>query len=100
MRPDVWQIGMDIPQVRCRANTAHTRQSRPESGLAFQVKVSKILQVVPSSLGGGLAINHIRVSSAEKTDDGFIKMEAATFGGVSPKPSALFFFITPEPRVK
>jgi hypothetical protein len=25
--------------VRCRANLARTRQSRPESGLCFQVKV-------------------------------------------------------------
>jgi hypothetical protein len=30
---------------------AHIRQSRPDSGLGFQVKVLKIFQVVPSSLG-------------------------------------------------
>jgi hypothetical protein len=28
---------------------AHTRQSRPESGLGFQVKARKTLQVVPSA---------------------------------------------------
>ena len=28
-------------RVRCRANMAHTRQSRPDSGLEFQVKVLK-----------------------------------------------------------
>ena len=31
------------------ANMAHMRQSRPDSGLAFKVKVLKIIQVVPSS---------------------------------------------------
>ena len=37
--------------IRNRANMAHGRQSRPESGLCFQVKVLKTFQVVPSSLG-------------------------------------------------
>ena len=37
----------------CRANTAHTRQSRPYSGPVFQVKVLKTFQVVPSPLGSG-----------------------------------------------
>ena len=32
----------------------HIRQSRPESGLGFQVKVIKNFQVVHSSLGSGL----------------------------------------------
>ena len=32
---------------------AHVRQSRPDSGLAFQVKVVKILLVVHFSLGSG-----------------------------------------------
>ena len=36
---------------RCRANMAHLRQSRPESGLGFQVNVLKTFQAVPSSLG-------------------------------------------------
>ena len=35
---------------------AHIRQSRPDSGLGFHVKVLKIFQVVPSSLGSGLAV--------------------------------------------
>ena len=35
---------------RCRANMTHVRQSRPDSGLGFQVKIRKS-QVVPSSLG-------------------------------------------------
>ena len=38
----------------CRANTAHIRQSRQDSGLVFQVKVPKTFQVVPSSLGSGV----------------------------------------------
>jgi len=32
---------------------AHIRQSRPDSGLGFQVKVLDTLQGVPSSLGSG-----------------------------------------------
>ena len=36
---------------RCRANLAHVSQSRPDSGLGFQVNVLEIVQVVPSSLG-------------------------------------------------
>jgi len=32
---------------------AHVRQSGPESGLDFQIKVLKTFQVVPSSLGSG-----------------------------------------------
>jgi len=37
----------------CRANMAHVRQSRPEYGLGFQVKVLKPFYIVPSSLGSG-----------------------------------------------
>ena len=33
---------------RRRANTAHIRQSRPDFGLGFQVKVVKTFEVVPS----------------------------------------------------
>ena len=33
---------------------AHISQSRPDSGLGFQVKVLKPFQVVASSLGSGL----------------------------------------------
>jgi len=35
------------PNNRCRANTAHTRQSRPDYGLGFQVKFLKNSRVVP-----------------------------------------------------
>jgi len=38
---------------RCRANVAHIRQSRPDSGLGFQVKVLKTFKDVPSSLESG-----------------------------------------------
>ena len=38
---------------RCRANMAHIRQSMPDSGLGFQVKVRITFQVIPSSLGSG-----------------------------------------------
>ena len=33
--------------------SAHTRQSRPHSGLSFQLKVLKAFERVPSSLGSG-----------------------------------------------
>jgi len=36
-----------VPLYRRRANVAHVRQSRPDSGLDFQVKVLKILSCVP-----------------------------------------------------
>ena len=34
-------------------NMAHPRQSRPDSGLGFQIKVLKTFKVVPYSLGSG-----------------------------------------------
>ena len=39
--------------VRCRANVAHMSQSRPDSGLGFQVKVLQTFSVVHSPLGSG-----------------------------------------------
>ena len=39
---------------RCCANSAHIRQSRPDSGLGFQVEVFDVFQVVRSSLGSGV----------------------------------------------
>jgi len=41
------------PGARSRANMAHIRQSRPDSGLGFQAKVLERCQVVRSSLGRG-----------------------------------------------
>ena len=40
------------PQISscCRANSAHVRLSRPDSGLGSQIKALKKFQVVPSSL--------------------------------------------------
>jgi len=32
---------LGVRTIRCRVNTAHVRQSRPDSGLGFQVKVLK-----------------------------------------------------------
>jgi hypothetical protein len=37
-------------RYRSRANMAHIRQSRPDSGLGFQVKVLKLFKGVPSLL--------------------------------------------------
>ena len=39
--------------IRCRANMAHVSQSRPHSGLCFQINVLQRFQVVPASLGTG-----------------------------------------------
>ena len=36
---------------RCRANMVHTRESRPDTGLGFQVQVLEPLQSFPFSLG-------------------------------------------------
>ena len=42
------------PQAkRLRAIIAHTRKSRQDSGLGFQVKVLKTFKVIPSALGNG-----------------------------------------------
>ena len=41
----------EVSLYRSRANTAHIRLPRPDSGLGFQVKFLKTFQVVPSSLG-------------------------------------------------
>ena len=37
--------------IRCRANMAHIRESRPDSGLGFGVKVRKPFLIVPTLLG-------------------------------------------------
>jgi len=40
-----------------QANMAHMRQSRPDFGFDFQVKVLTTVQVVPSLLGSGLVLS-------------------------------------------
>ena len=45
---------------RLRANVAHIRQTRPDSGLDFQVEVLEHFQVVPSWLGNGRSSAPIR----------------------------------------
>ena len=54
-----------VDQDRFQANMAHIRQSRPDSGLGFQVKGLVTFQAVPSSLGSGRSIpepaqNHVQ----------------------------------------
>ena len=48
---------------RRRANMAHIRQSRPDSGLGVQVKVLETFQIVPSSLRSGLGNDLMAVKS-------------------------------------
>ena len=38
----------------CRTSMAHTRQSRPDSGLGFQVNFLKTVHGAPPSLGSGM----------------------------------------------
>jgi hypothetical protein len=47
------KVGSLEMEERFRANIAHTRQSRPDSGLGFQVKFFEMFQGVSSSLGSG-----------------------------------------------
>ena len=39
---------LTLGTFRCRANMAHIRQSRPDSGRGFQVKVLKTVEVFPT----------------------------------------------------
>ena len=53
-REELGSVGLGLPlrmKVRCRTNMAHVRQSRPDSGLGFPVKVLKTFEVFPSSRG-------------------------------------------------
>ena len=45
-----WKSKRQFLQGRCRENLAHIRQSWPDSGLDFHVKVRKTRQAVPSTL--------------------------------------------------
>ena len=42
---------------------AHMRQSRPDSGLGFHVKVLKVFNVIPSSLGSLEVFRFAKVNS-------------------------------------
>jgi hypothetical protein len=58
---------------RCRANAARIRQSKPDCGHAFQVKVFKLFPGVPSSLESGASgMNVFEVVSVEslRTEEG------------------------------
>jgi len=46
-------LASEVP-LNCKANVTHTRQSRPDYGIVFQVKVLKTVHHVPSWLGCGL----------------------------------------------
>ena len=46
-----FSVSMRESGTRCRANLGEARQSRPDSGLGFQVQVLEAFQVVLSSLG-------------------------------------------------
>ena len=52
-RVAVYFVDRDGTGLRCRANMAHSRESRPDSGPGFQVKALKMSCHVGSSLGSG-----------------------------------------------
>jgi len=53
---------------RCRANMAHTRQSRPDSGFGFQDKVLKLFSGVPPWLGSGTTLARLSNRPGMKPD--------------------------------
>ena len=52
-KPSHWSHSWVHAGFPCRANVAHVRQSRPDSGRGFQAKVVETVNAVPSSLGSG-----------------------------------------------
>ena len=57
--PILWctrRVQIQNSMYRCRANLAHVRQSAPDSGPGFRVKVLTTFEVVPSLLGSGFGI--------------------------------------------
>jgi len=69
---------------RCRANMAHTRQSRPDSGLGSHVKVLKTLQVVPDACLGsqGKVLKTLQVVPSS-LESGCVKQLFPNFRGVA-----------------
>jgi len=60
-------------RIRCRANVAHIRQSRQDSGLGFQVKVARFRQ--DSGLGFQVKVKH-RVSPPLRSEAAFESEES------------------------
>ena len=51
-------LGAALRFDRCRVNSAHIRQSRPDSGRVFRANVLQTLEGVASSLRGGGYLAH------------------------------------------
>jgi hypothetical protein len=49
----IQDLGVECTYGYCRARSAHSRQSIPDSGLGSQTRVLEPFQVVPSSFGSG-----------------------------------------------
>ena len=58
----------DISGLRSRANMHHIRQSRPDSGLGFQIKVRHSLHIDPSELGSGSKTNALLSARGRQND--------------------------------
>ena len=59
------QVAMKaVFRVRCRANMAHARQSRPDSGFGLQVQVLHTFQLVPCSQQGQILVLASRCKSS------------------------------------
>ena len=76
-------------RVRCRANSAHVRQSWPESGLCFQVHVLTMFQVVPSSLRSGWGLR--------TSPPGVTASISLSLSRCLPPPSSLCLCLLPPP---
>jgi len=86
-----------ISALRCRANMAHARQSRPDSGVGVQVKGLETFQVVPSLLGSGTKV----ISKRNLTEISVhrVSLCGAIFHQYL-RVIFFFFFITLKPRVE
>ena len=75
---------------------AHITQSRPDSGLDFQVKVLKTFRAVPSSLGSG-ALNGIEAQvllTLGAKDAEWVSRGRVSVLTLNPQPSTL----NPDPK--
>ena len=62
---------------------AHVRQSRPDSGLGFQIKMLATFEIVPNSLGSG---PHTAIASGFDVEGGEFRVQGLLrpYRGTSP----------------
>ena len=84
------RVATDPREYRCRANTANVRQSRPESGLDFQVQIHKTFQGenLCARKRGGWGRTRMRVpwaKAATHSETGKKREQMKRFKGLSPE---------------